>query len=199
MKFHKFISVIIHPIVIPTIGVLLFLALTPDVISKERQYLLLSIVFFSTYIVPVISLAILKAMGVIHSFQVESIKERKVPLFLMLFVFYVLGRILINIPVFKDLGVLFYGTNLALIVIYILFFFNIKASLHVVSMSSALGFFLIYGVINSISILPIAIIMILLTGLLASSRLHLKAHKPLEIYLAFFLGITTQYLGFILL
>ncbi len=184
---------------IPTIGVLLFLALTPDVISKERQYLLLSIVFFSTYIVPVISLAILKAMGVIHSFQVESIKERKVPLFLMLFVFYVLGRILINIPVFKDLGVLFYGTNLALIVIYILFFFNIKASLHVVSMSSALGFFLIYGVINSISILPIAIIMILLTGLLASSRLHLKAHKPLEIYLAFFLGITTQYLGFILL
>ena len=184
---------------IPTIGVFLFLAITPDVISKERQYLLLGIVFFSTYIVPIISLAILKALGVINNFQAESIKEGKVPLFLMLFVFYALGRFLINIPVFKDLGVLFYGTNLALVVIYILFFFNIKTSLHIVSMSSALGFFLIYGAINSIAILPIAIIMILLTGLLASSRLYLKAHKPLEVYLAFFLGITTQYIGFILL
>ena len=199
MKFHKFISVILHPIVIPTIGVLLFLALTPDVIIKERQYLLLSIVFFSTYIVPIIFLVILKSLGVINSFQVESIKERKAPLFLMLLVFYVLGKLLINIPDFKDLGVLFYGTNLALIIIYILFFFNIKTSLHIVSMSSALGFFLIYGTLNSISILPIAIIMIVLTGLLASSRLHLKAHKPLEVYLAFFLGILAQYLGYILL
>lgn len=199
MKFHKLISVILHPIVIPTIGVLLFLALTPNNISKERQYLLLSVIFFSTYIVPIISLVILKTLGVINSFQVETIKERKIPLFLMLLIFYVLGRFLINIPDFKDLGILFYGTNLALIVIYVLFFFNIKTSLHIVSMSSTLGFFLIYGTANNISILPIAIILIALTGLLGSSRLQLNAHKPLEVYLAFFLGIFTQYLGYILL
>ena len=119
MKFHKLISVILHPIVIPTIGVLLFLALTPNNISKERQYLLLSVIFFSTYIVPIISLVILKTLGLINSFQVETIKERKIPLFLMLLIFYVLGRFLINIPDFKDLGILFYGTNLALIVIYV--------------------------------------------------------------------------------
>jgi len=199
LRFHKFISVILHPIVIPTIGVLLFLTLTPDVINKQRQYLLLSIVFFATYILPIILLVILKALGVIKSFQVESINERKVPLFLMLLIFYILGWVLIKIPVFKDLGILFYGTNLALIVTYILFFFNIKTSLHIMSMSSTLGFFLIYGTLNSISILPIAIIMIVLTGLLASSRLSLKAHKPLEIYLGFFLGITTQCLGYVLL
>jgi len=117
----------------------------------------------------------------------------------MLLIFYVLGRFLIYIPVFKDLGVLFYGTNLALIATYILFFFNIKTSLHIVSMSSAVGFFLIYGTTNNISILPITITLIVITGLLASSRLHLKAHKPLEVYLGFFLGIITQYLGYILL
>lgn len=199
MKFHKFISVILHPIVIPTIGVLLFLALTPDFIRKESQYVLLSLVFFSTYIVPIIFLVILKAIGVIQSFQVESIKERKVPLYLMLLIFYLLGRYLINIPVFKDLGVLFYGTNLALLIINILFFFNIKTSLHTVSMSSALGFFLIYGTIHSLSILPIVIILIVLTGLLASSRLHLKAHTPLEVNLGFFLGVFTQYLGYVFL
>jgi len=199
LKFHKFISVIFHPVVLPTIGVFLFLSLTPNVIIKERQYLLLSIVFFSTYIVPIILLVILKFLGVIKNFQVETINERKVPLFLMLLVFYALGWVLIKIPAFKDLGILFYGINLALVVTYILFFFNIKTSLHIMSMSSALGFFLIYGALNSISILPIAIIIIVLTGLLASSRLYLKAHKPLEIYVGFFLGIMTQCLGYLLL
>jgi len=199
LKFHKFISVILHPIVIPTIGVFLFLALTPNIIQKERQYLVLSIVFFSTYILPIILLVILKTLGFIKSFQVVSINERKIPLFLMLLVFYILGSILIKIPVFKELGVLFYGTNLALIATYMLFFFKIKTSLHILSMSSTLGFFLIYGALHSISILPIAISIIVLTGLLASARLHLKAHNPQEIYLGFFLGVTSQCLGFILL
>ena len=184
---------------IPTIGVLLFLTITPENITKQRQYLLLSIVFFTTYIIPVITLVILKAIGIIKSFQVESIRERKVPLFLMLLIFYFLGWILINIPDFKDLGIMFYGTNFALAIIYVLFFFKIKTSLHVVSMSSALGFFLIYGGVNSILILPIACVILVLTGLVASSRLHLKAHSRTEIYLGFFLGLITQYLSYLLL
>jgi hypothetical protein len=199
LKFHKFISVLLHPIVIPTIGVLLFLSITPNEIKKERQYLLISIVFFATYIIPLISLIILKTLGVIKSFKVESINERKIPLFIMLLIFYFLGKSLINIPDFTELGVLFYGTNVSLAIIYLLFSFQIKASLHVMSLSSALGFFLLYGNLQSISILPIAVILIILTGVLASSRLHLKAHNHKEIYLGFFIGLLGQFIGYSLL
>ena len=199
MKFHKFISVLLHPIVIPTIGALLFLAITPDIIIPQRQYLLLTIIFVSTYIVPLIILLVLKALGVIDSLKVKSIRERKVPLFIMLIIFYVLGRLLFNIPAFKELGLLFYGTNISLVVIYFLFFFKIKTSLHVMSISSALGFFLIFGNQHSISIIPITLILILLCGLLASARLHLKAHTKLEIYLGFFLGVFSQFFIFYLL
>ncbi|MFN0728219.1 hypothetical protein [Polaribacter gochangensis] len=199
MKFHKFISVILHPIVIPTIGVLLFLSITPNEIRKERQYLLISIVFFSTYIVPLISLIILKTLGFIKSFQVESINERKIPLFLMLLIFYILGRNLIQISDFKELGMLFYGTNVSLAIIYLLFSFQIKSSLHIMSLSSALGFFLLLGNVYSISILPIAIIIILLIGVLASSRLYLKAHNQKEIYLGFFIGLAGQFIAYSLL
>ncbi len=199
MKFHKFISVILHPIVIPTIGVLLFLSITPNEIRKERQYLLISIVFFSTYIVPLISLIILKTLGFIRSFQVESINERKIPLFLMLLIFYILGRNLIQISDFKELGMLFYGTNVSLAIIYLLFSFQIKSSLHIMSLSSALGFFLLFGNVYSISILPIAIIIILLIGVLASSRLYLKAHNQKEIYLGFFIGLAGQFIAYSLL
>ena len=195
MNFHKLISVILHPIVIPTIGVLLFLSITPNEIRKERQYLLISIVFFSTYIVPLISLIILKSLGFINSFQVESIKERKIPLFIMLLIFYLLGKNLINIPDFKELGMLFFGTNISLALIYLLFSIHIKSSLHIMSLGCSLGFFLIYGNLYSISILPITIVLIILTGILASSRLHLNAHNQKEIYLGFFIGIIGQFIA----
>ena len=161
--------------------------------------MLLGIVFIATYIVPLIILVLLKALGVINSLDLVSIKERKIPLFIMLIIFYVLGRLLLNIPVFSELGMLFFGTNLALVVIYLLFLFNIKTSLHIMSLSSAIGFFLIFGSVNSIMILPIIAVLILLTGILASARLHLKAHTKLEIYVGFFLGIFSQFAIFYIL
>lgn len=199
MKFHKLISVLLHPIVIPTIGVFLFLSISPDPISRSRQYLLISIVFFSTYIVPLIALLILKALGLINSLKAETIQERKIPLFLMLVIFYVLGRFLNNISDFEELGLLFYGTNLALIISYFLFFIKIKTSLHVLSISSALAFIMIFGNKYSISILPLVVVLLLLTGLLASARLHLKAHTKLEVYLGCFLGVACQAIIFTLL
>lgn len=167
----------------------------PHEVKKERQYLLISIVFFSTYIIPLISLIILKSLGFINSFQAESIKERKIPLFIMLLIFYLLGKNLINIPDFKELGMLFFGTNFSLALVYLLFSAQIKSSLHIMSLSSTLGFFLIYGNLYSISTLPITIVIIILTGVLASSRLHLKAHNQKEIYLGFFIGLIGQYIA----
>ena len=196
MRFHKFISVILHPILIPTIGILLFLSISPIEIKKERQYLLISIVFFTTYFIPLISLIILKTLGLINSYQVESIRERKIPLFIMLIIFYVLGKLLINSPDFKELGILFYGTNISLAIVYVLFSFQIKSSLHILSMSSFLWFFLLYANLHSIPMLPISSLLIILTGILASSRLHLKAHSPKEIYLGFFIGLIGQFVGF---
>ena len=199
LRFHKFISVLLHPIVIPTLGTLLFLSLTPQVISSERQYLLLAIVFVATYVIPLITLIVLKALKVISSFKVTSIKERKIPLFLLLIIFYFLGKILYNIPIFEELGVLFYGTTTAIVLVYFLFFFNIKTSLHIMSMSSAIGFFLILGNLYSISIIPVIGVLIFLTGVLASARLHLKAHTKLEIYLGFCVGLFCQFAVFYIL
>ena len=64
------------------------------------------------------------------------------------------------------------------------------------SLSSALGFFLIYGNIYSISTIPISIVIILLTGLLASARLQLKAHNTKEVYLGFVIGLLGQFIAY---
>jgi len=192
MRFHKIISTILHPIVIPTLGVLLYFIFVPNTILRKQQLLILVLVFGVTYIVPILSLILLKALNFIEDFQVKTIKERRFPVIFMIFLFYLLGNILGKSSVLEDLEFLFYGTSLSLSCIYLLFSFKLKSSLHLVSMGNAVCFFLIISNLYSLSILPIIMILILLSGLLASSRLYLKAHSPKELFLGFSIGIISQ-------
>lgn len=196
MRWHKFISVILHPVVLPTIGVLLYFFLIPASLQKYQEYAVLSIVFVSTYLIPVLLLVFLKALKLIQSFQVHSIKERKVPLVIMVFIFYALATVFARLHQIRDLSILFYGTAFALFFVYLLFIIKLKSSLHLLSMGSGIGFVLVLTLSYSITTLPIIAILVLLSGLLASSRLHLKAHTIKEVYVGFFIGILGQFVAY---
>jgi len=197
MKLHKFISTILHPIVLPTAGAFLYFIFITQQFEKRLQLIILGLIFILTYIVPILLLFFLKNFGFIKNFQVSTIKERRVPVIFMIFILYFLGNTIIQIPMIRNLGILFYGTSLSLICIYILFSAKLKSSLHLVSMGNMLGFFLIMTNINNLSILFIIIPLIFLSGILASSRLYLKAHTPIELLIGFFLGFISQFTLFI--
>jgi len=197
MKFHKFISTILHPIVLPTLGVFLYFVFVSQSFEKRLQLIVLGLVFALTYVVPVLLLLFLRNFGFIKDFQVSTIKERRFPVIFMIFLLYFLGNTIIQIPTIRNLGILFYGTSLSLTCIYVLFSVKLKSSLHLVSMGNMIGFFLIMTNINSLSMLPIIILLVLLSGILASSRLYLKAHTPLELIIGFSLGIVCQFILFI--
>ena len=153
--------------------------------------MVLSLVFVVTYLIPLLILILFKKLKIIKSYQTESIKERKLPVALMVFLFYLLGNTINNIGNLRDLGLLFYATAVGLFIIYVLFFFKIKASIHLLSLGIPVGFFMVLSSNYSQSYLIVLIIILLLSGLLASARLHLKAHTTKEIYIGFFLGILT--------
>ncbi|WP_369048845.1 hypothetical protein [Tenacibaculum sp. UWU-22] len=199
MRWCKLISILLHPLVMPTLGFLLYLLYVPNTISYQQKGVVLIIIIIATYVIPFLLLTLLKALGFIKSFKVETIKERKIPLFFMIVLFFVLGKIFYTTPNFRFLGYLFYGTDLGLLLIYIFYFFNIKVSFHLLSIGSAIGFFLILSYWVSFSVLPIVIVLIGLAGLLASARLNLKAHTPKEVYLGFFLGLSCQFIMYYLL
>ena len=197
MRFHKVISTILHPLVIPTLGALLYFVFVSQIPKGNRQFIILAMIFVATYFIPLLALILLKFLGLIEDFQVRTIRERKIPVLFMMVLFYFLGYILANIPMLKDLGFLFYGTSISLFCIYVFFAFKIKSSLHLVSMGNAIGFFLVLSNIYYISLLPLLMILIVLSGLLASSRLYLKAHTPKELLLGFFIGVLSQLVVFL--
>ncbi|MDG2444416.1 MAG: hypothetical protein P8M14_03100 [Flavobacteriaceae bacterium] len=196
MKLHKFISTILHPTVLPTVGAFLYFIFVTQTFEKRLQLIVLGLIFVLTYIVPILLLFFLKNFGFIKDFQVSTIKERRVPVIFMILILYFLGNTIIQIPMIRNLGILFYGTSLSLICIYVLFSIKLKSSLHLVSMGNMLGFFLIMTNVNNLSILFIIILLIFLSGILASSRLYLKAHTPIELLIGFFLGFISQFLLF---
>ncbi|MCI2228671.1 hypothetical protein MC378_05790 [Polaribacter sp. MSW13] len=194
MNFHKLISIILHPIVIPTIGVMLYFLLIPNNFNSNQKLAILGLVFTITYLVPLLILVIFKKLKLIKSFQTESIRERKIPVMLMIILFYLLASTMNNIPNLRDLGLLFFATSLGLLFIYLFFAFKIKVSIHILSLGISTGFFLVLSNIYSQNFTFLIIILLLLSGILASARLHLNAHTKKEVYLGFFIGMISPFL-----
>ncbi|WP_298781365.1 hypothetical protein [uncultured Polaribacter sp.] len=189
MKAHKFISTILHPILIPTIGVMLYFLLITNTFISKIKFTILGLVFITTYLIPILVLVLLKKLKLIESYQIKTIKERKIPIGLMIILFYILANTLNRIPNLREIALLFYATSLGLFIIYFLFYFKIKSSIHLLSMGIILGFFMVLSSIYSQSFLIIIITALLFAGILGRSRLYLEAHNNKEIYIAFFTGV----------
>jgi hypothetical protein len=178
---------------------MLYFLIIPNTFESNQKLAILSLIFVVTYLIPLLILVLLKKLGFINSYQTETIKERKLPITLMIIVFYLLANTLEKTTNLRDLAILFYATTLGLFFIYFLFYFKIKASIHLLSLGIILGFFMVLSSIYSQIYLLIYIIILLLAGLLASSRLHLKAHTNKEVYIGFFTGIiATQLVHYLL-
>lgn len=168
---------------------MLYFLLTTNHFISDQKFTVLSVVFIFTYLVPLFILIIFKHLKIIKTYQTKSIKERKLPVLLMVILFYLLGNTMNNTPNLRDLGLLFYATSIGLLFIYTLFYFKIKASIHLMSLGISAGFFLALSNNYSKSYLLAIIVIFILSGLLATARLKLKAHTNKEVYIGFFTGL----------
>ncbi|SHM85881.1 hypothetical protein [Polaribacter sp. KT 15] len=195
-KFYKIISVIFHPIVVPTTGVLLYFILIPSSYPSNLKLTLLSLIFVMTYLVPLLILILFKKLKLIESFNAHTIKERKLPVAMMIVLFYLLGNTIANIGAMRDISLLFYATSGALMLLYVFFIFKIKTSIHLLSLGISTAFFLIIDINNSSNFPLVIILNIIIAGIVANARLYLKAHKPSEVYIGFFMGFISTFITY---
>lgn len=196
MRFYNLISVIFHPMVVPTVGVILYFLLVPSSLQQEQKLAVLGLIFVATYLIPLCILFLFKKLKIINSYRADTIKERKVPIAIMIVLFYLLGNTFNNIANLRDLTFLFYGSSLGLFLIYIFFFLNIKTSIHLLSLGIATSFFMLINKLHVFNFIWIVIVCILLSGIVASARLYLKAHTNLEVYLGYAFGFLSPIILF---
>jgi len=199
MLKYKLISYIFHPVIFSIIATLLYFIILPSHITKQSEHTILLIVFLSTYIVPILLILFLKRFNMVRSFQLATIAERKFPILFMIFLFIFLGRILLLTEVVNLLAYSFFACALALLFVYVLFFNNIKVSLHTLSISGLIGFLCIISYNFQLNLLVPIIALFLIFGIIATARLKLEAHNSNEVYLGFFIGFLSQLFSYYIL
>ncbi len=192
MLFYKFISYIFHPLLFSFIGSFLYLFLTPKHISKKQEYIILLVVFISTYILPLFFLLILKQFKLIKNYHLETINERKFPVIFFIVLSIMVGKMLMKTQIVDLLAYSFFGIAFALSITYLLFKYNIKTSLHTLGIGGITGFVVIMSYEYQLNFNLLIACLFILSGIIALSRLKLEAHTPKEIYIGFLIGFLTQ-------
>ena len=190
----KIISILFNPLLMPTLG--LFLLFNTDtyinyaVHFKLKQFTVL-LVALVTFIIPLLSVLFLRNRGIITSIQMYASKERIIPYIITIisyiFTLYLLKQTTV-IPIIFNFII---GATYAIILACII---NIKwkISAHMIGIGGLVGALCCISILLEIYITPYIIFALFIAGLIGSSRLELKAHTQLQIYIGFIIGIICQ-------
>ena len=201
MKLQKtlpFFSYLFHPIFISFFGTLVYFSITHSFFFINQIYLIGIQVLILTILLPLSLYFLLKSMGKVSSFSEADIQQRKLPLLIQAFLLYVLFYRSASLEISPELFYFFQGGFWCAVLAFVLLLFRVKASLHMMGVVSLVVFtaFLSVKYYTSISYLLVGFLLI---GLVASSRLYMKAHTVRELLVGSFLGFSTQiamiYLG----
>lgn len=176
----------------PMVGVVFYFSKAPRFIPTPIIKAKIFALFLLTIVLPILLFFLLKTTRKISSIHLGSTKERIIPLamyciILLLLMSRVLPRNELIEPYYFIVGVL--GSTLACL---ILVFLKFKASIHMIALGGVLMFFIALSIHFHINIIGSIALIIIIAGAVATSRLHLKAHTPIELILGFFIGVLPQ-------
>ena len=193
-KIAKIISIVFHPVLVPTLG--LFLMLNSgfyfSMLSWDAKRFILLVVLFSTGILPMLTVAVL-ALNPRFDVNMQNNRDRIIPL-LFSSVFYYLGYILLNkvkaFPVFK----VFMIASVLVIVVLLLVSFMWKISSHMAALGALAGTFFALSFRSGVNPVGPIVLIVLVSGIVGSARMILKKHTLAQIGAGFFSGFLILYL-----
>lgn len=211
---HVF-SVVFHPLLIVTYMLIILLLVNPYMfgvndLTDGRSKKLILLIFLSTFIIPAFAVFMMKALDMIDSLQMKTKSERIGPYIVTGILYMWLFQNLLNNPEIPSAYKVFVlGATIAL---FVGFFFNLftKISMHALGMGGLLGMIIItsllfsygsfifsvgpFGVIE-MSMNALLMIVIMLCGIVGTSRLLLNAHNLQDLYSGFIIGMGAQFLA----
>ena len=191
-SFFRAISYIFNPLFVPVAGTLMYFIITPKYSPLKLQSGNILPIFILTVIIPIVCFLILKNLGAVRSASLTTVKERIYPVLIqgIILLMIILKVIANNYTI--ELHYYFLGLFSASLAILLLLLLGFKCSLHLAGMGSLL-MFLIALSIHFESNVTIAIsIVTLFTGVVATSMLYLRTHRPSEVLIGLFIGLISQ-------
>ncbi|TLP82315.1 hypothetical protein [Maribacter sp. ACAM166] len=192
--FSNLISYLLHPLFIPIVGTIAYFLITPKYTPLEVRSANILPIFILTVIIPIVIFFILKNLRIVNSIFLETISERKYPLYIHISIILLILYKVIPNNYISELYFYFTGLLGAAMTCLLMLFFNIKTSLHVVGVSGLLMYLINLSIHFEINLIIAISIFVLLTGSVITARLYLKAHTKIELLTGLFIGLLSQLL-----
>jgi len=192
--FQKVISYLFHPIFIPIAGTFAYFLITPKYSPLELQSGNILPIFILTVIIPIITFLIIRNLGYVNSIQLPTIRERKLPMYINLVLLFMVVYKVIPNNYIVELYFYFVGLIAATLATLILLLFKVKSSMHLLGLGSLFMYLINLSIHFEINITLALSLFIFSIGLVATSRLYLKAHTKAELIIGFFIGLISQLL-----
>ena len=149
-------------------------------------------VLLITIFIPLSFYYLLKTLGKVDSMMVSELSQRKIPLIIQAFLIVTLIQKSITLDRIPELFFFFFGGLLSTLLTLLFLFGKIKASIHMIGISSLTSFVVGLSLHNQINFMYYIAFLILMNGIVASSRLEMKAHTNIELAIGFFVGLIPQ-------
>lgn len=190
----KGISFILHPLIMPFLGVVFYFSKTSRFIPEEIVMAKLISMGILTIVLPILLYYLLKTFKKVNSHFLETTQERVLPLILnSMILVLILIRVLPEDEI-PELYYFFIGILISNISCLILVLVKFKASIHMIGICGLFMFMIALAIHFHINILATVCLMLVLIGAVATSRLHMKSHNTKELIIGGFIGLLPQLL-----
>ena len=193
-SFYKTVSIVFQPLLMPTYAMCLLMNMDVFLLLPLRWRLIAIVgTFVFTGVLPAVPIWMMIKRGEVHDLFISKREERTMP-YLFSFLAYIFWTLFLWRTLQFPLFIVAMGMGSA-ISIFIIFFINLKwkISAHAAGIGGLCGS--VFGVCYRTGINPVWFftIVLILSGLVAFSRLELKAHTPGQVLAGYTVGFITVF------
>ena len=197
MKFAQFISVLAHPLFMPSYAFSLLMYTNPYInmmISDSTKNIVIIILSLFTILLPILTAVILKQLRVIDNVYMKTTKERKWPFVFTLVWYYMAFQLLTKLYIPQSFLLLMLGAICA-IGLSLIITLKWKVSIHMLGIGGLIG--AIIGISHRFQFDYSNLIMLLLVfaGLIGFARLKTHSHNYRQVYIGFLLGFLVEWIS----
>jgi len=190
----KIVSIVFHPLLIPLYGLAILLSAPTFLkyLPVEAKRVLFTVILIDNVFLPLALLPFLKYRNLISSFNIDDRRERIIPLLITSILYCTTSFIVFRYQIPFFLKSFIFATSVVAIVVSMINFWW-KISVHAVGAGALTATVFSLSLKMHTPLTWYLLAVILVSGIILSSRLRLNAHNPSQVWVGFltgFLGIS---------
>lgn len=195
----KTFSILFHPLLLPTIGMLILFnsGSVLEYLPFQAKKVILLVVGVSTFILPLTFVPFFIFQKIIKNVQMENNRERLIPFFVTSVLYFFCYYLLVRLGAPQTISKFILAASITVVILF-LFSFKWKISAHMMGIGGLTGALIAVSFRLNVNLEYFIIAAILVSGLIGFSRLILKTHTPCQIYTGWLVSVVVAFMVILL-